>query len=104
MAPADFGEKNPPKSNDLYATAKFIGDRCFDENLAFFKCKDAHGHPARCLDQGQAVRKCAFAVMNDVQKKAPKELKAYSDCLHDNGLKLDRCRHVQKAFEEAVFT
>ncbi|KAG8463047.1 hypothetical protein KFE25_001820 [Diacronema lutheri] len=103
MAPTEFGPNRPPKSHELYAAAKYIGDKCFDQNLAFFKCKDAHDHPQKCLEEGKAVHACVYTALGDLQKKAPKEFDSYASCLQLNDLKLEECRAKQLLFEVAVF-
>lgn len=103
MAAVEFGPNRPPKSHELYAAAKYIGSKCFEQNLAFFKCKDAHDHPSKCLDEGKAVHGCVYASLTELQKKAPKEFGAYASCLETHALKMEKCRAKQLAFETAVF-
>jgi NADH dehydrogenase (ubiquinone) 1 alpha subcomplex subunit 8 len=103
MAPTDYGPNNPPKSHELYAGAKYIGDKCFDPNLVFFKCKDAHEHPKKCLEEGKAVHACVHTALQDLQKRAPKEFASYASCLKLHNLKMDECRSKQLLFETAVF-
>lgn len=100
---SEYGPNRPPKSYELYAAAKYIGDKCFDQNLTFFKCKDAHDHPQKCLDEGKEVHACVYSSLNALQQKAPKEFQSYALCLELHSLKMEHCRTKQLIFETAVF-
>ncbi|KAJ1632408.1 hypothetical protein T492DRAFT_591141 [Pavlovales sp. CCMP2436] len=103
MAPTEFGPDRPPKSFELYAAAKYIGDKCFDQNLAFFKCKDAHEHPKKCLGEGKEVHACVHTALHALQIKAPVEFEDYAACLSIRSLKMDECRQYQLLFEAAIY-
>ena len=56
MSAAEIGASTrPPTSSELYAAGRVIGNRCFDQNLEFLKCKNADANPATCLKQGEEV-------------------------------------------------
>lgn len=100
----EYGAKNPPKSFELYAAGKFIGDKCLQENMEFYSCKDSSGHPSKCLEEGKRVQACVYGVMNDLLKKAPKEMQDYAACLDEKNLKIRPCRRLQQAFEDTVLS
>ena len=44
----------PPMANELYAAGRIIGNKCFDENLDFMKCKQSKGEgPTACAAEGE---------------------------------------------------
>jgi hypothetical protein len=83
MSAAEVGASSrPPLAHELYAAARVIGNKCFDENLEFMKCKDRHGKdPAACAPQGTAVHTCVYALYKDIASKAAAEFKDYAACL-----------------------
>jgi NADH dehydrogenase (ubiquinone) 1 alpha subcomplex subunit 8 len=101
--PVEFGPNRPPKSYELYAASRYIGDKCFDMNLAFFKCKDEHDHPLKCLEEGKAVHACVYTALHAVQAKAPAEFQRYGACLALQSLKMENCRALQLQYEAAVY-
>jgi len=103
MAPT-YSSEHPPKSHELYAASKVIADKCFEQNLAFFRCKDAHDHPAKCLDEGKEVHACVHETLGLIHKKASAEFTSYANCLDAYSLKMDMCRTKQLIFEAAFFS
>lgn len=104
MSPRSYSAEAPPKSHELYAAAKVIGDRCFDQNLAFYKCKDSTPHPSKCIEEGKEVQACVHATLLEIEKKAPREFRTYADCLAWNTLKPEECRTKQLLFEAAYYS
>ena len=94
----------PPKSSELYAAARVIGNKCFDENLDFMKCKSVKGNgPSACAAEGEAVHTCVYALYKDISSKAAKEFKDYAGCLDGADLRIAMCKRPQAAFEAAYY-
>ncbi|KAH9621276.1 hypothetical protein KSS87_011541, partial [Heliosperma pusillum] len=55
-------ESTVPTSAVLMASSKHIGMRCYDQNLAFLKCKKIDANPEKCLDKGNQVTRCVFGL------------------------------------------
>lgn len=94
----------PPLANELHAAARVIGNKCFDENLDFMKCKQGKGpEPSACAAEGESVHKCVYALYKDINSKAAKEFKDYAMCLDGSDLQLAPCKKYQEAFETAFY-
>jgi len=103
MSAAEVGSR-PPKANELYAAARVIGNKCFDENLDFMKCKGAKGgEPSACVAEGEAVHKCVYGLYKDISGKTAKEFKDYASCLDGADLRVAMCKKTQTAFESAYY-
>jgi len=95
----------PPKANELYAAARVIGNKCFDENLEFMKCKETKGgEPSACAAEGQEVHKCVYGLYKEISAKAGAEFKAYANCLDGADLRVAMCKKTQSAFETAFYS
>jgi len=105
MSASEVGpEGRPPKANELYAAARVIGNKCFDENLDFMKCKGVKGEaPTACAAEGEAVHKCVYSLYKDISAKAAKEFKDYASCLDGADLRVAMCKQKQSAFENAYY-
>lgn len=105
MSAASVGPSTrPPMATELYAAGRVIGNKCFDENLDFMKCKAAKGaEPIACASEGQTVHKCVYALFKDINSKAGAEFSAYAKCLDNSDLGVAQCKHVQAAFESAYY-
>ncbi|KAK9828542.1 hypothetical protein WJX72_000660 [[Myrmecia] bisecta] len=93
----------PPTSAVLFAISKLIATRCGKQNRAFVECKAKDANPEACLQAGDAVTDCVVALLKDVNKKAPEELKTYYSCLDYYSNNFSKCRAEQEAFEKVVF-
>ncbi len=94
----------PPMANELYAAGRIIGNKCFEENLDFMKCKQSKGSaPTACAEQGEAVHKCVYGLFKDISGKAAKEFKDYAACLDSYDLQVANCKKYQSAFESAYY-
>ncbi|KDP40046.1 hypothetical protein JCGZ_02044 [Jatropha curcas] len=63
MASAVDATGNPiPTSAVLMASSRHIGTRCYEENVAFLKCKKKDPNPEKCLDKGQQVTRCVLGL------------------------------------------
>mmetsp|Transcript_12303 Transcript_12303/g.34566 ORF Transcript_12303/g.34566 Transcript_12303/m.34566 type:complete len:103 (-) Transcript_12303:158-466(-) len=89
-----------PTSAVLMAIAKHIAVSCKKENATFMECKLKDCNPEACLAEGEAVTKCGVALLKKLNTEAPKELKAYYDCLDYYSNNLLKCRKYQEAFEK----
>ena len=105
MAAAEIGPTTrPPFSNELYAGARVIGFKCFDQNLDFMKCRaGADDNPTACTAEGTRVHECVYSLYKEIAAKAPKEFGAYAKCLDDQDLRIHRCKDLQDAFETAFY-
>ena len=90
-------------ATELYAAGRVIGNKCFEENREFLKCKAGDKNPTACLDQGTEVHKCVYGIFKEVNSKAGAEFKALSACLDDNDLRTHQCKKYQAAFEAAFY-
>ena len=55
---------------ELYAAGRVIGNKCFDQNLDWLKCKQAKGEgPSACATEGEAVHKATVEQLAVAQKK-----------------------------------
>ena len=106
MSASEVGPSSrPPMANELVAAARVIGNKCFDENLKFMKCKQSKGNePSACLPQGEAVHTCVYALYKDISSKAAKEFKDYANCLDSYDLAVPNCKKYQSAFESAYYS
>jgi NADH dehydrogenase (ubiquinone) 1 alpha subcomplex subunit 8 len=105
MSASEVGPASrPPMANELYAAGRVIGNKCFDENLEFMKCKANKGEaPTACKQEGEQVHKCVYALYKDISAKAPSEFKAYAACLDNYDLQVPQCKKQQQAFEAAYY-
>ena len=91
-------------ANELYAAARVIGNKCFDENLDWMKCKASKGaEPTACAAEGEAVHKCVYGLYKDIAGKAAKQFKDYATCLDGADLQVPMCKKAQEAFETAYY-
>lgn len=91
-------------ANELYAAGRVIGNKCFDENLDWMKCKQSKGDaPTACAAQGEQVHKCVYGLFKDISSKAAQEFKAYAKCLDYNDLAVPSCKKQQAEFEKAYY-
>lgn len=90
-------------SAELYAAGRLIGHKCFDENFEFMKCKTADGNPTACVAQGEGVHACVYGLYKEISAKAPKQFSAFAECLDTSGLRAERCKPYQAAFEKAFY-
>ena len=106
MSAGDVGPASrPPMANELYAAGRIIGNKCFDENLDFMKCKQSKGEaPTACSAEGEQVHKCVYALFKDISGKAAKEFKDYAACLDTYDLQVPQCKKSQAAFEQAYYS
>ena len=105
MAASEVGiDGRPPMATELYAAGRVIGNKCFDENLAFMQCKQTKGQgPTACAAEGESVHKCVYGLFKDISSKAAKEFKDYAQCLDSYDLQLAACKKYQTAFETAYY-
>ena len=97
-------DSRPPTGPELYAAARIIGNKCFDENLDFMRCKSTKGaEPSACTGEGEAVHKCVYGLHKDISGKAAKEFSALASCLDGADLRVPMCKAKQTAFEEAYY-
>ena len=97
-------QARPPMATELYAAGRVIGNKCFDENLDFMKCKASKGgDPVACASEGQQVHKCVYALFKDINSKASAEFTAYAKCLDRSDLSVAQCKQVQEAFESTYY-
>lgn len=90
-------------ATELYAAGRVIGNRCFDENHDFLKCKANDKSPEGCTEQGTQVHRCVYGIFKEINKKAKPEFKKYAECLDFNDLRVHKCKTLQKAFENAYY-
>ena len=103
MSAGEVGSR-PPFAHELYAAARVIGNKCFDENLDFMKCKSSKGQePTACAIEGQSVHKCVYALYKEINSKASAEFTAYANCLDGSDLRVAQCKTKQAAFESAYY-
>ncbi|CAN0856036.1 NADH dehydrogenase [ubiquinone] 1 alpha subcomplex subunit 8-B [Linum grandiflorum] len=102
MASASVDESgNPiPTSAVLMSASKHIGRRCFEENVAFIKCKKQDPNPEKCLDKGRQVTRCVLGLLKDLHQRCTKEMDDYVGCMYYNTNEFDLCRKEQQAFEK----
>ena len=94
----------PPMANELYAAGRVIGNKCFDENSEWMKCKQSKGDgPLACAAEGEQVHKCVYALFKDISGKAAKEFSDYARCLDSYDLQVPHCKKYQSAFESAYY-
>ena len=94
----------PPMATELYAAGRVIGNKCFDENLEWMKCRQAKGEgPTACSDEGAAVHKCVYGLYKDIAGKAAKEFADYAYCLNWYDLAVPNCKKEQATFEKAYY-
>mmetsp|Transcript_34287 Transcript_34287/g.61195 ORF Transcript_34287/g.61195 Transcript_34287/m.61195 type:complete len:102 (-) Transcript_34287:90-395(-) len=87
-----------PTSAVLTSIAKHIAVNCKSENRAFMECKKENRDPEACLAVGESVTKCTVALLKKLNATAPKELKAYYECMDYYSNNLLRCREYEEAF------
>ena len=106
MSAGEVGPSSrPPMANELYAAGRVIGNKCFDENLDWLKCRQANGDsPTACTEQGTAVHKCVYGLYKEIAGKAPKEFKDYASCLSWYDLNVAPCKKEQATFEKAFYS
>lgn len=98
-------QTRPPMAAELYAAGRIIGLKCFDENMAYMKCKDSKGeHPTVCTAEGDAVHTCVYGIYKDISAKAPKQFAALAKCLDGADLQVPQCKKLQEAFERAYYS
>ncbi len=91
-------------ATELYAAGRVIGNKCFDENLDFMKCKASKGEdPTQCMAEGKQVHNCVYGLYKDINSKAAKEFNAYAKCLDDSDLAVAQCKKLQEAFETTYY-
>lgn len=94
----------PPMATELYAAGRVIGNKCFDENLDWMKCRKANGEGATaCAEQGAAVHACVYGLYKEIAAKANKEFKDYAYCLNWYDLSVPSCKKEQATFETAFY-
>ena len=94
----------PPMAHELYAAGRVIGNKCFDENLEWTKCKATKGEaPTACAAEGESVHKCVYALYKDIAGKAAPEFKAFAQCLDSHDLAVPACKKYQEKFEAAYY-
>ena len=105
MSAGDIGPAGrPPMATELYAAGRVIGNKCFDENLSFMKCKASKGdEPTACATEGQQVHKCVYALYKDISSRASQEFSAYAKCLDNSDLSVAQCKKLQETFERAYY-
>ena len=103
MSAAEVGSR-PPLAHELYAASRVIGNKCFEENLEFMKCKSSKGEgPSACTAEGQSVHKCVYSLFKDISSKAAAEFKDYANCLDGSDLRVGQCKAKQSFFEKAYY-
>ena len=105
MSAGEVGPSSrPPMGNELYAAGRIIGNKCFDENLDWMKCKQSKGDaPTACAIEGEQVHKCVYALFKDINAKASAQFSAYAKCLDSYDLQIANCKKYQSEFEKAYF-
>ena len=105
MSAAEVGvDSRPPMATELYAAGRVIGNKCFDENLDWMKCKSNKGEaPSACATEGEAVHRCVYGLYKDIAGKAAKEFKDYASCLSWYDLNVPSCKNEQATFEKAYY-
>ena len=93
----------PPFSSELYAAGRIIGNKCYDENFEYMKCKVKDDAPAACTSEGERVHTCVYALYKEIAGKAPKQFEALSQCLDYYDLQSHSCKKEQAAFEKAFY-
>eukprot|EP00966_Prymnesium_polylepis_P004345 99567-Prymnesium_polylepis.1 len=74
----------PPMATELYAAGRIIGNKCFDENHEFLKCKATNKNPSECMEAGTEVHKCVYGIYKEIGGKAPQQFKDFVACLDYN--------------------
>lgn len=105
MSASEVGPSSrPPLAHELYAAGRVIGNKCFDENLDWMKCKQTKGEgPTACAAEGEQVHKCVYTLFKDISSKAPKEFSDYAKCLDSYDLAVATCKKYQVAFEQTYY-
>ena len=94
----------PPMAAELYAAGRVIGFKCFDENMAFMKCKGAKGAgPSACAAEGEVVHNCVYALYKEINTKVQKQFNDYANCLERADLQIAQCKKRQAEFERAYY-
>eukprot|EP00316_Scyphosphaera_apsteinii_P003359 CAMPEP_0119307466 /NCGR_PEP_ID=MMETSP1333-20130426/7954_1 /TAXON_ID=418940 /ORGANISM="Scyphosphaera apsteinii, Strain RCC1455" /LENGTH=104 /DNA_ID=CAMNT_0007311017 /DNA_START=106 /DNA_END=420 /DNA_ORIENTATION=- len=93
----------PPMSTELYAAGRIIGNKCFDENFDFMKCKAKDERPSACLSEGEQVHQCVYSLFKEISAKAKPELYKFTKCLDYADLRTWECKKEQAAFERAFY-
>ena len=94
----------PPMAAELYAAGRVIGFKCFEENMAFMKCKGAKGvGPSECAAEGEVVHKCVYSLFKEINAKAQKPFNDYANCLERADLQIVQCKTMQEKFENAYY-
>eukprot|EP00965_Chrysotila_dentata_P012099 396910-Pleurochrysis_carterae.AAC.3 len=93
----------PPLSHELYGAGRVIGNKCFEENLQYLKCRAQDAHPAKCAAEGEVVHKCVYDLFKEISGKAPEEFKKLTKCLDYGDLTMSFCRKEQEAFERKFY-
>ncbi|KAL5541767.1 hypothetical protein UlMin_009477 [Ulmus minor] len=102
MASAVDASGDPiPTSAVLMSSAKHIGLKCREENMAFLRCKKQDPNPEKCLDKGQQVTRCVLGLLKDLHQRCTKEMDEYVGCMYYNTNEFELCRKEQEAFEKA---
>ena len=103
-ASAVGADSRPPKATELYAAGRVIGNKCFDENLDWMKCRSVKGEgPSACAPEGEAVHKCVYGLYKEIAGKAAKEFSTYTSCLDWYELNVPSCKKEQANFEKAFY-
>ena len=102
---SEIGPKSrPPLATELYAAGRLIGNKCFDENLNWMKCRQAKGEgPSACATEGEEVHKCVYGLYKDIAGRAAKEFKDYAYSLNWYDLNVPSCKTEQAKFEKAFY-
>ena len=105
MSAAEVGvDSRPPMATELYAAGRVIGNKCFDENLDWMKCRSSKGEgPTACATEGEAVHKCVYGLYKEISSKAANEFKTYTYCLNWYDLAVPACKKEQETFEKAFY-
>ena len=94
----------PPLAHELVAAGRVIGNKCFDENLDWMKCKGAKGEaPTACAVEGEAVHKCVYGLYKDISSKAALQFKNHAACIDSYDLDIGSCKKTQQIFESAYY-
>jgi len=100
----EIGPKGrPPFSWELYAIGRIIGNKCFDENHEYMKCKAKDNAPSACLTEGDEVHRCVYGLFKEITAKAKPEFEALKACLDWNDLRSQDCKKHQHALEKAYY-
>lgn len=91
----------PPTSAVLMSISKHLATKCNKQSRDYIECKRRDKNPESCLKEGDTVTACAIDTLKEAQQKAPKEFKAFYECMDYYSNKFEKCRKEQKAFEEA---